>query len=114
MKIKILLFILLILPLIFNGNPIEPPMKLKTQSASISGTVYDMNSGESLAGVKINIVGSDTFLYSDLDGKFTIQDIEPGSYDIILSLISYDNSLVENIILENAKEEKLVIKLDNK
>jgi hypothetical protein len=86
---------------------------MKSQTASISGTVHDMQSGEALAGVKIIIEGTSLNVFSDLDGNFTIKDIIPGSYNLVLSLISYNASLIENIEVEASKEEKIEIKLSN-
>ncbi len=113
MKIKAatLLFSIIMVSLVTfaSNNPVE----LKSQTASISGTVHDMQSGEALAGVKISIEGTELNVFSDLDGNFTIKDITPGSYNLVLSLISYNNSLIENIAVKASKEEKIEIKLSN-
>ena len=93
-----------------EGNVINPP----STKSTVAGTVIDNYSGESLAGVAVSIEGTDTKVYTDLDGNFTISDIKPGKYNLILSMISYKNSLVENIELLANENEKLEIKLDNK
>ena len=93
-----------------EGISPEKPVALST----VAGTVIDNYSGESLAGVAVSIEGTDTKVYTDLDGNFTISDIKPGKYNLILSMISYKNSFVENIELLANENEKLEIKLDNK
>lgn len=93
-----------------EGNTTNPPVT----NSTVAGTVIDNNSGESLAGVAVSIEGTDTKVYTDLDGNFTISDIKPGKYNLILSMISYKNSLVENVDLLPNENEKLEIKLDNK
>jgi len=80
--------------------------------ASITGKVVDIKTGESLAGVAISIEGTDLKVYTDLDGTFTINSIDPGNYNLIMSLISYKNSLVENLNVKPSENEIIDIKLD--
>jgi hypothetical protein len=80
--------------------------------ASISGKVLDIKTGESLAGVAISIEGTNIKVYTDLDGSFTVDGITPGNYNLVLSLISYKSSLVENIKLKPSSKESIDIKLD--
>lgn len=82
-------------------------------TASVSGQVLDINSGETLAGVVVTVEGTDLKVYTDLDGNFTINGIEPGTYNLILSMISYKKSLVENLELQANEQEVIDIKLDN-
>jgi len=81
--------------------------------ASISGKVLDIKTGESLAGVAITVEGTNIKVYSDLDGSFTVNGITPGNYNLVLSLISYKSSLVENIKLNPSSKENIDIKLDS-
>ncbi len=91
-----------------DGAPIA------AKSSTVSGKVVDLNSGETLAGVAVSIEGTETRVYTDLDGNFKIEDIKPGTYNLVLSMISYKNSLVENIELLPEENEVLEVKLDNK
>ncbi len=92
-----------------EGKPTNTPVA----TASVSGKVLDINSGETLAGVVVSVEGTDLKVYTDLDGNFTINGIEPGTYNLILSMISYKKSLVENLKLQANDEEIIDIKLDN-
>lgn len=85
------------------------PMSAK---ATISGKVVDNKTGESLAGVAIAIEGTDLKAYTDLDGNFSINSVDPGNYNLILSLISYKNSLVENLKVKPSQKEVIDVKLD--
>jgi len=82
-------------------------------TCSISGQVQDMKTGEALAGVKVILAGTDKVVYSDLDGKFSISNVNPGSYDLTVSLISYDNSLIENLQVKPGESEEVTVKLIN-
>jgi len=64
---------------------------------TITGKVYDLSTGEALAGAEVIIEGTEVKTYSDLDGNFSITALQPGKYNIICSLISYNKSLVEDI-----------------
>lgn len=93
-----------------EGYPVNTP----AATATVSGKVLDINSGETLAGVAVSVEGTELKVYTDLDGNFTISNLEPGSYNLILSMISYKNSLVENVQLVANEKEEMDIKLDNK
>jgi hypothetical protein len=90
----------------------DVPVSGMKAKSTISGKVVDNKTGESLAGVAISIEGTDLKAYTDLDGTFSINSIEPGSYNLILSLISYKNSLVENLKVNSSEKEVINIKLD--
>ncbi|NTW23511.1 MAG: carboxypeptidase-like regulatory domain-containing protein [Lentimicrobium sp.] len=94
-----------------GNNTTTPP---SSATAALTGKVLDNITGETLAGVAVAIEGTELQVYTDLDGNFSISGIEPGTYNLVLSMISYKNSLVENVQLEANDKEVLDIKLDNK
>lgn len=111
---KAILFLTLILSIGFvfagndgNGTGEAAPM---SKSITLTGQVVDFNSGEVLTGVEVSIEGTDIVTYTDFDGNFEIRDITPGTYNVIASLISYKNSLVENFKAETG-ESNIDIKL---
>lgn len=94
-----------------SNTPI--PANNPVQSAAITGKVIDNNSGETLAGVLVTVEGTTLKAYTDLDGQFSIAGMTPGKYNLILSLISYKKSLVEDLEVKPGKEESVEIKLNN-
>jgi hypothetical protein len=60
-----------------------------TAKISISGTIIDDTTGESLAGVSVSLEGTDKIVYTDFDGKFKFSELSPGEYTIKTSFISY-------------------------
>ena len=70
------------------------------QTISLTGKVIDLSTNEALAGVQINIEGTDIKAYSDFDGNFEIKDVKPGEYNTIASFISYQNSLLEKFTVD--------------
>ena len=89
----------------------DPTSTPTSSNVSFTGKVLDSNSGESLAGVEVSIQNTDLKTYTDLDGNFTFKNLPSGTYDIILSLISYNKSLLDDVVIENGKTTSLDIKL---
>ncbi len=89
------------------------PANNPVQAAAITGKVLDNNSGETLAGVLVTVEGTALQAYTDLDGQFSITGMNPGKYNLVLSLISYKKSLVENLEVLPGKEEAVEVKLNN-
>lgn len=110
---KIILFIVVVMLFINQsiayggGNNTN----INNSKSSISGKVIDNLTCEPLAGVMIFVQGTDIKTYSDLDGNFSIKCMEPGKYNLIFSIISYKNSIIENLKLEPNKKENLEVKL---
>lgn len=92
-----------------NENNIDA--KKETTTSSIKGNVIDLNSGESLVGATVIIEGTATTVYTDLDGNFQIDNVKPGTYSLVVSYISYNKSLVENVVVQPSKEMNLEVRL---
>jgi hypothetical protein len=89
-----------------ENNPDETMKK-----ATVTGKVIDKVTGESLAGVLVGIKGSDIKVYSDLDGNFTINSIEPGNYTLEVNYISYSANEVQNISCSAGKNLSVSIEI---
>ncbi len=73
--------------LLTAGN--EKESNNNTLKSSISGKVLDYLTSESLAGVEVQIQGTNLKTYTDLDGNFSFSGLVPGEYEITTSMISY-------------------------
>jgi len=93
-----------------NKTKTDASVTSSAQIISVSGSVSDYTSGESLAGVEIKIEGTNLKTYTDFDGNFEFKNLKPGTYNIIASYISYNKSLVENFNADN-KNSTVSIKL---
>jgi uncharacterized surface anchored protein len=78
-------------------------------NSAITGQVIDMTTGEALAGVEVCVQGTELKAYTDFDGNFEIKDLTPGTYDVVVSLIAYRKSLIEN--LSTSETDDLTVKL---
>ncbi|MFO8087191.1 MAG: carboxypeptidase-like regulatory domain-containing protein [Bacteroidales bacterium] len=104
----------LIFSLIASSSAIageEKDKKEAKQSSQLYGLVMDQANGENLAGVEIRVENTNIVCYSDLEGKFSINDLEPGKYNLILSYISYNESFVENVDIEVGEQKELTVHL---
>jgi len=103
------------LVLAINSNEEKESAK-KSESAvtttSISGKVFDKITGETLAGVKVSINGTEKTAYSDFDGNFEISNIKPGNHKITASYISYKEK-EENINVDIEKTNDIQLAIEN-
>ncbi len=88
-----------------NNKSTEAASANVVNTASISGKVIDLNSGEALAGVEVTIEGSTKKVRTDLDGNYKINNIQPGAYNLIASYISYNKSFIEKLKIEKSGQE---------
>ncbi len=70
--------------------------EINAQNGIIRGYVFDEGTGESLMGVTIVVEGTTKGTVTDLDGKFNLP-IEPGTYNLRLSFISYETRSINGV-----------------
>jgi hypothetical protein len=63
---------------------------------TICGKVVDKATGESLAGVKIKVQGSDTFCYSDLSGNYVLSISAEVKPEIVVEGLGYQRSTIKS------------------
>ena len=78
---------------------------------NITGVIKDAQTGETLAGVEVSIQGTDIKTYTNFDGEFSFDNIQPGDYKINTRLISYKNSQMKTISIENNQIHSLNVEL---
>ena len=81
------------------------------KSAKLEGKVLDLLTGETLAGVAVTIKGIGLVTYTDFDGNYSFENLKPGTYHLVASYISYNNSLVENVELDPELTREIIIQL---
>ena len=59
--------------------------------------VYDDETGEALIGATVVVAGTTKGTVTDLDGKAAIGDLDPGSYNVQVSYVSYQPKTIEGI-----------------
>ena len=66
-------------------------------SGKIVGTVVDATTGETLIGVSVIIDGTVKGDATDIDGNYTIRNVEPGTYTLIVSYISFTTQSITGV-----------------
>lgn len=80
-------------------------------TGSISGKVIDANNGESIIGANVLIENTTIGAATDLDGNFTIRNISPGKYNLIVSFISYTKQKITDVQIISGQNLNLNISL---
>lgn len=92
-----------------NTNTPDAP----ATTTMLSGVVTDAVTGEALAGAAVEIENTDIRVFTDLDGNFTIDHMQTGTYSIKVKYISYEEKSLQEVNLKQAKSN-LSIQLDSK
>lgn len=84
-------------------NKDNAPAKLIGQ---VAGTIVDASNGETVpyATVTLKDPASDKMIYgavADMDGKFIISKIAPGTYKMVVSFVGYQEKVVSTITISN-------------
>lgn len=86
-------YILLILTL-FGFN------QLMAQNGKITGKVVDATDGLEIIGAAVQIKGTTKGTATDFEGKFTIENVEPGTYTVQVSYLSYSNKEISGVVVK--------------
>lgn len=80
-------------------------------AGKISGSVTDAATGEALIGV--NVIVDNTYMgaASDLDGKYFILNVPPGTYKVKFMLMGYQTKSVEGVLVSVNRTTPLDLKL---
>ena len=78
---------------------------------SISGIVKDATTAEAIVGANVVIQGTSIGATTDVEGKFTIAKVDPGTYSLQITFITYKAHVIPDVVVENAKKVHLEIPL---
>jgi hypothetical protein len=76
------------------------------QAGHLSGKVLDAKTGEALPGVNIILKGTYYGAATDINGNFSIRNIEAGSYTVEISFIGYKTNQFTGTIIEPIQNQK--------
>lgn len=74
-----------------------PNAFLFAQTGKIAGMVNDADTREALIGINIMIEGTSTGAATDIDGRYVINNVDPGVYTLIFSGVGYQKKIVTNV-----------------
>lgn len=79
---------------------------------NLAGKVTDAGNGDDLLGVNLVLQGTYYGAATDINGNYRVQNINPGTYTIQVSLIGYKTMQFTGIKIESGKTTTLNIKLE--
>jgi outer membrane protein assembly factor BamB/subtilisin family serine protease len=93
-----------------DGEPQTITMKVADNIATISGTVENEKDGNAIAGAKISLIGKPRTSESSIQGQFSLNQIEPGTYTIRVEKEGFVREDVE-VTLSDKEQLPLKVKL---
>lgn len=103
MKFNLILF-LLILPLTLLAQQAE--------NGIIEGRIINAKNNEPVPFANIAILGTNTGVMGDEDGKFIFQNLKPGYVELQVSSIGFKNYSSQPVLVTNAKRAYIEIQLE--
>lgn len=82
-------------------------------SAEIRGKLTDRETKEPLMGANVVLLGTSYGAAADLDGQFEIKGIKPGSYNIKVSILGYQEKIIYNQVVTEGIGLNLNIELES-
>lgn len=80
-------------------------------TGKIVGTVVDAETGETLIGVNVVIEGTIKGTATDIDGNYTIRNVSVGTYNIVVSYLSYSTQTITGLVVAEGETKKLDVAL---
>ena len=71
------------------------PSASAQETGSITGTVADAETGQTIPGVNVVLVGENLGSATDVDGRYTIPDVPAGTYTLSASFVGYETAEAE-------------------
>jgi hypothetical protein len=85
---------------------------VSAQNGSISGVIIDKNAQTSLTGATIVLENTSLGAISDVDGKFFIEKIQPGTYNVNISLLNFLPVQLFNVVVTNGNTNTFSVELE--
>jgi hypothetical protein len=82
------------------------------QNGSISGVVIDKNAQTALVGATVLIENTELGAITDVDGKFSIEKIHPGTYNVRISLLNFLPAELFNVVVTNGNTNTFSVELE--
>ncbi len=71
-----------------------------SNTGKITGTVTDSKTGEAVIGANVIVFGTHYGAATDLDGKYSIYNVPPGEYKLVISSVGYQKITVSKVIVK--------------
>jgi TonB-dependent receptor len=96
------LFVLLVFTLSISAE-----LNAQSVTGRISGIVVDSETGNPVIGANVIIEGTMRGAAADIEGKYTILHVEPGTHTVIISAISFGKLIVTGVVVDEGQTVSL-------
>lgn len=87
------------------------PQNSWAQTGRLIGTVTDSESGDSIPGATVLLEETSQGTATDLDGRYVVLNVRPGTYTVRVSFIGYTPSVIENVRVTSDRATTLNVQL---
>ena len=103
LRIKHNITLILLIAISFSGL---------SQNGTVEGVVLDKEMNDDpLPFANVLVKGTATGTVTDFDGKFSLNNLEPGTYSFVFSFVGYETLTLENVLVEANKFTQLSVSL---
>ena len=82
------------------------------KTGTIIGIIKDKETQETLVGAAATLEGTQLSAATDIDGKFKLSNIPPGSYNLQFQYIGYRNKTIFNIVVNTGNDVIMNVELE--
>ncbi|WP_170864339.1 TonB-dependent receptor [Fodinibius roseus] len=110
------IFIILLIPAaaVLGISEMSAAQSQSADPGQITGKVVDAQTGETIIGANVAITGTTKGAATDLDGRYSIRNLQPGTYSITVTYISYSKKTVTGVEVNPGESQILDISLQPK
>ena len=81
------------------------------QNGTIGGQILDHKTKEAIIGANVVIQGTTVGAATDIDGNFTIANVKPGTYTIVVTYVTYKPQTINDVVVEPGMRTALSVDL---
>ncbi len=78
----------------------------------IAGKILDKKTGEELIGVTVLLEGTALGAVTDFEGKYNIVGVKPGTYNLVVSYVSYNKKIISGVEVKAKETTSLNISME--
>jgi len=80
-------------------------------TGAVAGVVVDKAQGKTLPGANVSIKGTTTGTTTDLNGRYRLKGVEPGTYDVLFSFVGFQDKTVTGVKVKGGETTALDVTL---
>lgn len=110
--LMVLISVILVSAVAFGNVAGDEVTNSAVHKTSISGKIVDKLTNEKLVCATVQVEGTEIKTSTDIEGRFEIKGLDPGSYSLKVTYISYKETTVSNIVLKEGADKGFVVNLE--